>query len=587
MKNKITYEDAKALLDEGFSVFPVLIHWNGEKFEKKPAVAWKEYQDRLPTDEELHGWFDNGNYNAIGLATGHVSGVVVVDVEKGGLEDAKGIDSERISNTISGGKHFFYEAPKEKIGNTVRIGGKQMDFRGDGGFVVVPPSFCDKDGQRYEYTWEKECPDFLLKPLPDLTGDWTEVKEPLKLDSLTHKGQGERNDSLYRSACSLLAKYDTDEAWRLVGDINRTYEPPLPDHEVRTLFQSAVNFIGKKDTNKTEDDDILVGEPIQWSKIKEDDLRRDWLWENFIAKGNITLLSALAKAGKTTLLRCLFVAMKNGEEFAGQPTRKNNILVLSEESPSEWADSREGVEDDDIEHVLIWSRPTRGIPSKSEWSKVIDGVSKTCTERKIDLVVVDTISTFWPVENENDASMVKRALVPLFKLTEDNGVALVLVHHFKKGGGDQGQASRGSTALVGHVDNIIEFRRNDDGTPSQRRLKTMGRFVRETEIIIELNKDGMYETKGEPWVVSKSARMDKLLSLVSESPKPLSSAEISSLWDSRVSKIDSRTIRNYVSELVKEKRLISSGAEIVNGKTVPVYTTGTWKKSEGGNVLWD
>lgn len=586
MKNKVTYEDAKALLDEGFSVFPVLIHWNGEKFEKKPAVAWKEYQDRLPTDEELHKWFDNGNYNAIGLATGHVSGVVVVDVEKDGLEDAKGIDSERISNTISGGKHYFYEAPKEKIGNTVRIGGKQMDFRGDGGFVVVPPSYGIKpDGQVCEYTWEKECPDFMLKPLPDLTGEWKEVKEPLKLENLVHKGQGERNDSLYRSACSLLTKYDPDEAWKLVGDINRTYEPPLPDNEVRTLFQSAVNFIGKKDVDE-EVDNVLVGEPIQWSKIKEDDLRRDWLWENFIAKGNITLLSALAKAGKTTLLRCLFVAMKNEEEFAGQPTRKNNILVLSEESPSEWADSREGVKDDDIDHVLIWSRPTRGIPSKGEWSKVIGGVSRTCTERKIDLVVVDTISTFWPVDNENDASMVKRALVPLFKLTEDNGVALLLVHHFKKEGGTEGRASRGSSALVGHVDNIIEFRRNEDGIPTQRRLKTMGRFVQETEIIIELNSEGIYVTKGEPWVVSKKARLDKILSLFSESSRPMSVLEVTSLWNSRIGNITTRTIRTYITELIKEKRLIAAGEQNIQGKIIPVYKRTDWKKSEG-DILWD
>lgn len=358
----------------------------------------------------------------------------------------------------------------------------------------------------------------------------------------------------------------------------------LPEF-MRDVDDPAVESKSKFDEDKN--DEVLVGKPVKWSEIKADDMQRDWLWENFIAKGNITLLSALAKAGKTTLLRCLFVAMKNDEEFAGQPTRKNNILVLSEESPSEWADSREGVEGEDIEHVFIWPRPTRGIPSKGEWKKVIDGVSDMCNKKKIDLVVVDTISTFWPVDNENDASLVKRALVPLFKLTEDNGVALVLVHHFKKDGGNHGRASRGSSALVGHVDNIIEFRRNEDGYPKQRRLKTMGRFIQETEIIIELNQNGLYETKGEPWVVSKKARLNKILSLVKEAPKPMSANDIAVMWNTRIGDITARTIRTYLKELVKGGRLMSAGEDTINGKKVPVFKIGEWKEMEERTTLWD
>jgi hypothetical protein len=271
--------------------------------------------------------------------------------------------------------------------------------------------------------------------------------------------------------------------------------------------------------------------------------------------------------------------MKNSEEFAGQPTRPCKVLILSEESASEWADGREGIDDCDIDQVYIWPRPTRGIPSSKDWIEIIDLVSKKCKELGIDMVVIDTISTFWPVDDENDAAKVKKALVPLYKLTDDNGVALMLVHHFKKDGGNEGTASRGSGALAGHVDNIIEFRRNEDGYPTQRKIKTMGRFIQETELIIELTNEGKYETKGEPWVVSKKARMTKILSLMTETARPMSVQEITSLWNSRLNKMSNKTIGRYVKELIVLGQCSLDNERTVQGKVIPFYIVTGWKES--------
>lgn len=328
-----------------------------------------------------------------------------------------------------------------------------------------------------------------------------------------------------------------------------------------------------------EDDQLLFGEPIAWSKIKEDDTGRAWVWENFIAKGASTLLSASPKAGKTTLLRKLFVAIKNEEEFAGQPTIKSNILVLSEESPAEWADSREGIEDKDIKHVMIWPRPTRGIPSKKEWEKVIDGVSKKCSELEIDMVVIDTISTFWPVDNENDAAVVKRALVPLFKLTDDNGVAVLIVHHDRKEGGSNGKGVRGSGAITAHVDNIIEFRRPQDGLPNQRTLTSIGRFAQESRILISMEEDGEYKTLGEPWKISKKARKERLLKFFEDAGQALSAKEVCTLWNAQVDETTHRTIRSYIKELLTDGILILEGERTFQGKKVPFYAQSGWKQA--------
>ena len=62
-------------LKKDFSVFPI-------KFKsKEPAVAWKEFQTRRPTPEELAGWFPDGAEINVGIVTGALSGVVGDDRE--------------------------------------------------------------------------------------------------------------------------------------------------------------------------------------------------------------------------------------------------------------------------------------------------------------------------------------------------------------------------------------------------------------------------------------------------------------------------------------------------------------------------
>src|SRR5262245_40139887 len=76
--NEPTFVHQAAVTDvaRGMSVIPIAL---GAGNGKKPAVAWKQYQTRHATDEELAAWFAVNH----GLAriTGSVSGIVVVDYD--------------------------------------------------------------------------------------------------------------------------------------------------------------------------------------------------------------------------------------------------------------------------------------------------------------------------------------------------------------------------------------------------------------------------------------------------------------------------------------------------------------------------
>ena len=156
----IDYQTAKKYLQNQWSIFPVNLSLDEKgKIEKKPAIAWREYQQRLPTDTELHQWFDKPQYNAIGLVTGKISHIIVVDVD----DPSKDTFSSPMNvKTISGGFHYYYQWTEE-IRNDAKINNELIDFRGDGGFVVLPPSSFGTQS----YEWIKEVHPMFLTPLPE------------------------------------------------------------------------------------------------------------------------------------------------------------------------------------------------------------------------------------------------------------------------------------------------------------------------------------------------------------------------------------------------------------------------------------
>src|SRR5437016_10666490 len=81
----------------------------------------------------------------------------------------------------------------------------------------------------------------------------------------------------------------------------------------------------------------------------------DWLWEGYLAAGNLTLLTSQWKAGKTTLLSLLLDRMKHGGQLAGLGVRPGKAVVLSEESSTHWLQRSERYDLDG--HVRWCCRP--------------------------------------------------------------------------------------------------------------------------------------------------------------------------------------------------------------------------------------
>ena len=265
----ITYAIAKEYLDNGWSVIPVNLYLdNNGKAQKKPIVAWREYQERLPTEAELHQWFDNGSVNAIGLVTGKISRVVVVDVDMAEVLFISPI----MVKTISGGTHAYFRWTEE-IRNDAGIDDRPIDFRGDGGFVVLPPSQLGDQ----KYSWISKTETMFLDPVPDELKKLLKIRKSskeVKVEGVTAQGlpianEGERNKTAAQVAgmlCSGISKkllphigLQIFESW------NKTNcKPPLPDSEIQRTWQSIYNteIRNHPQEEKEESYSIYTGEKV-------------------------------------------------------------------------------------------------------------------------------------------------------------------------------------------------------------------------------------------------------------------------------------------------------------------------------------
>ncbi len=153
-------EQAESLLDTALAyVRAGLCVLPADLKGKRPVVpSWKPYQGRLPTEEELRGWFAGGA-KALCVITGAVSGdLELVDFDAGGqaYEPWAGLVEERCPDLVrrlvreqsqSGGRHVCYRCEEPVPGNQClarrRLGDKTVtliETRGQGGLFLCAPS---------------------------------------------------------------------------------------------------------------------------------------------------------------------------------------------------------------------------------------------------------------------------------------------------------------------------------------------------------------------------------------------------------------------------------------------------------------
>jgi len=210
-----------------------------------------------------------------------------------------------------------------------------------------------------------------------------------------------------------------------------------------------------------------------------------WIWKRFIPQGSLVLFSGFMKTGKTTFIYPLAISVAQGRRFLGYETSQGGVLILSLEE--RWIDVRNrlirfGMQHQDALHVHCG-------PLHNDMQS-LNSIKNFIVQNHVVLVIVDTLSLFWTVSDENNNAVVVQQMKPILELTRNTRCSVCLVHHTSKGGGDRGRDIRGASSLLGIIDQSLTLEERQGGRSNQRVLKTLGRYSETPpELILELQDD--------------------------------------------------------------------------------------------------
>ena len=243
----------------GWSVIPIF-HVNGEcacgnascdSPGKHPPLYWSKYQLEKATPKALAGWSKRWPVSNVGIVTGAISGLFVVDVDGDeGEVNLRNHGSLPQTPTVktSKGHHYYFKHPGYDISNRGKFLPK-VDTRGDGGYVVLPPS-NHLSGITYEWVeglepWTvplADAPRWLLELIQE--GKRSRRKAKKHADIAGQVEEGKRNDTLTRLAGSMRRQGFPESSIVLaLGDVNEKYcDPPLAEDEVETIAHSVAQY---------------------------------------------------------------------------------------------------------------------------------------------------------------------------------------------------------------------------------------------------------------------------------------------------------------------------------------------------------
>lgn len=252
-----------------YSVFPV-------GADKKALVKWEPYQKKLPTEDEIRQWWSKWPDANIGIATGLISGIAVIDIDDPDI--GKAALAELIPDSLvfpivktpSGGEHWYFACTDGHIRNNAKVV-PGCDLRANGGYVVAPPSI---NGNSKSWKWhDKLNPTKIALPyLPDAYKDFinkdavynynnnnnTENKKTLSTNVYKMFEQGRRDEDIFHVAvCLAKGKMPKAEVSQVIEKLALSCNPPFDISEVPAKIESAFKRISTKEIN-------LAGEIEDW-----------------------------------------------------------------------------------------------------------------------------------------------------------------------------------------------------------------------------------------------------------------------------------------------------------------------------------
>jgi len=466
----------------GFSIIPVAL-------DKKPLIQWKPYQERKTTVEEFNQWFNTYSDMQIGIVTGSLSGISVIDIDSPDYDILTFPETATVK-TGGNGFHLYYKF-NEKIKNVARIK-EFIDIRSEGGFICAPPSYNLKG----EYTWLKR---IATVPFPIHL-----FKDEISKDGFNENfskvdtnyegfGKGNRNQEMVKYIGHILSRIHIAEwdtiAYPLIQQANQKNTPPLPENELKNSFNSICSRERLSNQNRwyNKNNKIQSSQEIIKDDLivkKQDNARYTWgtreLDTNFaiIKRGNFIVFAAMSGAGKTTFafdmaqknallgFKVLFISLEMDEkEVKESIARRRAGITIQEEYDNSIPNRKQDLFNNKIKEIdsieyLFFKGVRRGGGLK--WEQILDIIY---SYKELDLIFIDNLDMVEGNRGEVDLERQKRIVKSIMGFTSDKQIPIILIHHYRKSFGGKEKVAvtlddlSGSKKIVDGADRVFHIAR--------------------------------------------------------------------------------------------------------------------------------
>jgi hypothetical protein len=446
-------EYALSYIGQGYAVFPLAPN------SKNPFTE-HGFKDASKDPETVRQWWSRWPEANVGVVTGRISGIVVLDIDrKHGVDGAVSAAELDLPKTLtirtpSGGFHLFFRAPQGVIVPR-RIGVRPgLDILGEGGYVVAAGSYIN--GSAYEIARNlpiAECPEALI----NLAGKASLTEMPKSAPNKV--GAGQRNNYLASLGGKLRhIGFSGDEMVAALLTVNLTRcDPPCSEAEVRRTAASIARYAPNAEAAET-------GSPITARPISEllsaSYPPVEHVADPALIHPGLCLLYGPSGISKTYFALAWALSIASGRKFLAWDTpAPRGVMYIDGELGGRTMQQR--IRALQSGHELTLEAPFYTASFDDQASGIFPDLENEESQERyylgipddVQVVVFDSLSTLASMSEANDYkswTTIQRFLLGLRR----RGLTAIVIHHANKGGQDQSGTSR----RIHVMDTVISLR---------------------------------------------------------------------------------------------------------------------------------